>query len=161
MITSLKIRFDKEGREEEEDVRVHRYRHGGGVRGDVRSRSADFGFCPYCDPDFVSVPGIQQVLRGYDLPMGDPNPGGSGETVRDCQTHFRNRKSGKLDIRQVLKLTSICAMCTLSEQNQFEGCGNKARDFTSSPLPHIEGSESYQVFIKWQQQEAQQVWQLF
>ena len=39
------------------------------------SKAANFGECPYCDPNFASVPGIEQALMGYDVPMGNPNPG--------------------------------------------------------------------------------------
>ncbi len=38
-------------------------------------RSEDFGYCPYCDPNFSGVPGLAQALTGYDLAMGNPNPG--------------------------------------------------------------------------------------
>ena len=33
------------------------------------------GECEYCDPNFMNVPGIEEALRGYDVPSGNPNPG--------------------------------------------------------------------------------------
>jgi hypothetical protein len=32
-----------------------------------------FGICPYCDPNYIDVPNMQSAMKGYDLPMGDPN----------------------------------------------------------------------------------------
>ena len=29
--------------------------------------------CPFCDPNFVDVPNLQSALKGYDLPLGDPD----------------------------------------------------------------------------------------
>lgn len=29
--------------------------------------------CPFCQPDFVDVPNLQSALKGYDLPLGDPD----------------------------------------------------------------------------------------
>merc|ERR1712241_286895 len=34
------------------------------------------GYCPYCDPNFIDIPNLQSAMKGYDLPMGDPNRGG-------------------------------------------------------------------------------------
>ena len=34
------------------------------------------GECEYCDPNFMNVPGIEEALKGYDVPSGNPNPGG-------------------------------------------------------------------------------------
>ena len=31
--------------------------------------------CPYCDPNYVDIPGLEEACRGYDAPMGNPNPG--------------------------------------------------------------------------------------
>lgn len=31
------------------------------------------GACPYCNPNYVDVPNLQSAMKGYDLPMGDPN----------------------------------------------------------------------------------------
>ena len=31
------------------------------------------GYCPYCDPNFIDIPNLQSAMKGYDLPMGDPN----------------------------------------------------------------------------------------
>ena len=33
-----------------------------------------FVICPYCDPEYDPYPNIKEALRGYDVPMGDPNP---------------------------------------------------------------------------------------
>ena len=33
-----------------------------------------FVICPYCDPEHDPYPNIKEALRGYDVPMGDPNP---------------------------------------------------------------------------------------
>ena len=30
--------------------------------------------CPYCDPNYVDIPGLEEACRGYDTPMGNPNP---------------------------------------------------------------------------------------
>ena len=32
-----------------------------------------FAQCPYCDPNYIDVPNLQSAMKGYDLPMGDPN----------------------------------------------------------------------------------------
>ena len=53
--TSAKGPPDKE--EEEED------------KADVR------GECEYCDPNFMNLPGLEEALKGYDVPSGNPNPG--------------------------------------------------------------------------------------
>ena len=42
----------------------------------VRSGPDVRGECEYCDPNFMSVPGIEEALKGYDVPSGNPNPGG-------------------------------------------------------------------------------------
>ena len=34
-----------------------------------------FGECTYCDPNFMAIPGIEEALKGYDVPIGNPNPG--------------------------------------------------------------------------------------
>ena len=31
--------------------------------------------CPYCDPNYVAFPNLEEAMRGYDVPMGNPNPG--------------------------------------------------------------------------------------
>ena len=31
------------------------------------------GSCPYCDPNYMDVPNLQSAMKGYDVPMGDPN----------------------------------------------------------------------------------------
>ena len=31
--------------------------------------------CPYCDPDWYDVPNFPEAMKGYDLPMGNPDPG--------------------------------------------------------------------------------------
>ena len=31
--------------------------------------------CPYCDPNHVAYPNLEETCRGYDVPMGNPNPG--------------------------------------------------------------------------------------
>ena len=33
-----------------------------------------FVICPYCDPEHSPYPNLKEALRGYDVPMGDPNP---------------------------------------------------------------------------------------
>ena len=33
-----------------------------------------FVICPYCDPEHDPYPNIKEALRGYDVPMGNPNP---------------------------------------------------------------------------------------
>ncbi|XP_023334523.1 uncharacterized protein LOC111706009 isoform X2 [Eurytemora carolleeae] len=30
--------------------------------------------CPYCDPNYMAYPNLEEACRGYDLPMGNPNP---------------------------------------------------------------------------------------
>ena len=35
--------------------------------------SSLLGHCPYCDPNYMDVPNLQSAMKGYDLPMGDPN----------------------------------------------------------------------------------------
>lgn len=40
------------------------------------SHHADsFVVCPYCDPNYMAYPNLEEAMRGYDVPMGDPNPG--------------------------------------------------------------------------------------
>ena len=34
------------------------------------------GECEYCDPNFMNLPGLEEALKGYDVPSGNPNPGG-------------------------------------------------------------------------------------
>ena len=34
-----------------------------------------FVLCPYCDPNHIAYPNLEEAMRGYDVPMGDPNPG--------------------------------------------------------------------------------------
>ena len=36
--------------------------------------SEGFVICPYCDPEHSPYPNLKEALRGYDVPMGDPNP---------------------------------------------------------------------------------------
>ncbi|XP_023334455.1 uncharacterized protein LOC111705962 isoform X2 [Eurytemora carolleeae] len=33
-----------------------------------------FVMCPYCDPNYLAYPNLKEPCRGYDLPMGNPNP---------------------------------------------------------------------------------------
>ena len=44
-----------------------------------------FVICPYCDPGHSPYPNLKEALRGYDVPMGDPNPskGNYDPGVRD------------------------------------------------------------------------------
>ena len=41
------------------------------------------GYCPYCDPNFIDIPNLQSAMKGYDLPMGDPN--------RKCMQGFEKK----------------------------------------------------------------------
>lgn len=34
-----------------------------------------FVLCPYCDPNHMAYPNLEEAMRGYDVPMGNPNPG--------------------------------------------------------------------------------------
>ena len=34
-----------------------------------------FVICPYCDPNHMAYPNMEEAVRGYDVPMGNPNPG--------------------------------------------------------------------------------------
>ena len=44
---------------------------------DKREDKADVrGECEYCDPNFMNLPGLEEALKGYDVPSGNPNPGG-------------------------------------------------------------------------------------
>ncbi len=38
---------------------------------------ATYGYviCPYCDPNYMAFPNLEEAMRGYDVPMGNPNPG--------------------------------------------------------------------------------------
>ena len=40
---------------------------------DIRVKS--FVICPYCDPNHMAYPNMEEAVRGYDVPMGNPNPG--------------------------------------------------------------------------------------
>ena len=31
--------------------------------------------CPYCNPSHMAYPNLEEAMRGYDVPMGNPNPG--------------------------------------------------------------------------------------
>ena len=31
--------------------------------------------CPYCDPNWDDVPNLPEAMKGYDVPMGNPDPG--------------------------------------------------------------------------------------
>jgi hypothetical protein len=33
--------------------------------------------CPYCDPNWDDVPNFPEAMKGYDVPMGNPDPGNS------------------------------------------------------------------------------------
>ena len=33
--------------------------------------------CPYCDPNWHDVPNFPEAMKGYDVPMGNPDPGNS------------------------------------------------------------------------------------
>jgi hypothetical protein len=37
--------------------------------------------CPYCDPNHVAYPNLEETCRGYDVPMGNPNPGKKKQLV--------------------------------------------------------------------------------
>jgi len=39
-----------------------------------RGVSGSFVICPFCDPNYVSYPNLEEPCRGYDLPMGNPSP---------------------------------------------------------------------------------------
>ena len=39
------------------------------------SRVKTFVICPYCDPNHMAYPNMEEAVRGYDVPMGNPNPG--------------------------------------------------------------------------------------
>ena len=34
-----------------------------------------FVLCPYCNPNHMAYPNLEEAMRGYDVPMGNPNPG--------------------------------------------------------------------------------------
>ena len=34
-----------------------------------------FIICPYCDPNHMAYPNLEEAVRGYDVPMGNPDPG--------------------------------------------------------------------------------------
>ncbi len=36
---------------------------------------AGYVICPYCDPNYMAFPNLEEAMRGYDVPMGNPNPG--------------------------------------------------------------------------------------
>jgi hypothetical protein len=36
--------------------------------------------CPYCDPNYMAYPNLEETCRGYDVPMGNPNPGADPTT---------------------------------------------------------------------------------
>ena len=38
-------------------------------------RVKSFVICPYCDPNHMAYPNMEEAVRGYDVPMGNPNPG--------------------------------------------------------------------------------------
>ena len=44
-----------------------------------------FVICPYCNPGHSPYPNLKEAMRGYDIPMGDPNPskGNYDPGVRD------------------------------------------------------------------------------
>ena len=48
---------------------------GGESAGPETKAKLNFGECTYCDPNFMAIPGIEQALKGYDVPMGNPIPG--------------------------------------------------------------------------------------
>ena len=31
--------------------------------------------CPYCNPNWNDVPNFPEAMKGYDVPMGNPDPG--------------------------------------------------------------------------------------
>ena len=31
--------------------------------------------CPYCDPTWNDIPNFPEAMKGYDVPMGNPDPG--------------------------------------------------------------------------------------
>ena len=37
--------------------------------------NSGYVICPYCDPNHVAYPNLEETCRGYDVPMGNPNPG--------------------------------------------------------------------------------------
>ena len=54
----------------------------------------DFVICPYCDPNHMHIPNLEESCRGYDVPMGNPNPprGNSDPGIRNqiFSPMFRN-----------------------------------------------------------------------
>ena len=57
--------------------------------------SQGFVICPYCDPNHVAYPNLEEAMRGYDVPMGNPNPpsGSSDPGIRSqiFSPMFRNK----------------------------------------------------------------------
>ena len=53
----------------------------------------DLAECPYCQPDYMDVANLQSALKGYDLPLGDPDriddPGVKGQIFEGM---IRNEK---------------------------------------------------------------------
>jgi hypothetical protein len=41
----------------------------------LTEKSTCFVICPYCDPNYMAYPNLEEAMRGYDVPMGNPNPG--------------------------------------------------------------------------------------
>ena len=49
--------------------------------------------CPYCNPTWNDVPNFPEAMKGYDVPMGNPDPGITSlnmDTILKCGriTHF-------------------------------------------------------------------------
>merc|ERR1711974_380942 len=57
--------------------------------------SNTFVICPYCDPNHMHIPNLEEACRGYDVPMGNPNPtrGNSDPGIRNqiFEPMFRNQ----------------------------------------------------------------------
>jgi hypothetical protein len=59
---------------------------GGSEAGDEEEEgSKDVGECPFCDPNFMD-PGVEEALKGYDVPSGDPNPGKCNSGLTGIET---------------------------------------------------------------------------
>ena len=80
----------------------------------LRGRGGAEGFviCPYCDPNHVAYPNLEEAMRGYDVPMGNPNPprGNSDPGIRNqIFTPMRRNDDGyyQIDNRFVTANTQI------------------------------------------------------
>ena len=41
----------------------------------VQNNPWAFVLCPYCNPNHMAYPNLEEAMRRYDVPMGNPNPG--------------------------------------------------------------------------------------